>query len=135
MAARLARRLEQQQQLRRMQLAGEAPAASNIVAAPLPQQPAAAPAAATTVVRVCTGKKCAAAGAAALLQQYARMPGVVASPTKCLKQCRRCVAVEMAGGGCPGALYTGVNAANAAGVLAMHHQQRQPAAPAPAARP
>ncbi|EFN52110.1 hypothetical protein CHLNCDRAFT_139415 [Chlorella variabilis] len=126
-AARLARHAAQQAALRqRLQQQ-----ASNILAAPRPS-PAAATAAApadgtATVVRVCQGKKCAAAGAAALLAHYGAMPGVVAQPSKCLKQCRRCVAVEMASQAGPtcasAALYTGVSDANAAAVLALHRQQ------------
>lgn len=138
-AARLSRRLAYQQHLMHQQLEQEQqPAAvtgsSNIVPAPagVGHSPAAAATtAAPTVVRVCTGKKCAANGSAAVLTQLASVPGVVAQPTKCLKQCRHCVAAEMAtagpGGGCA-ALYTGLNAANAAGVLAMH-RQRQTAQP------
>ena len=126
-AARLARHAAQQAALRqRLQQQ-----ASNILAAPRPS-PAAATAAApadgtATVVRVCQGKKCAAAGAAALLAHYGAMPGVVAQPSKCLKQCRRCVAVEMASQAGPtcasAALYTGVSDAIAAAVLALHRQQ------------
>ena len=146
MAAQLRRRLAAQQQLLRAahQLDPHT-VASNILAAPPtaaaapPLQPPAAEAAAVgapgrTVVRVCTGKKCSQAGSAAVLAQLSGMPGVVAQPTKCLKQCRRCVAVEMASGGggrcASDALYTGVNTANVAGVLAMHRSNAAPCAPA-----
>lgn len=145
-AAQLRRRLAAQQELLRAahQLDPHT-VASNILAAPPtaaaapPLQPPAADAAAAgmssrTVVRVCTGKKCSQAGSAAVLAQLSGMPGVVAQPTKCLKQCRRCVAVEMAsgsGGRCAAdALYTGVNAANVAGVLAMHRSNTAQCAPA-----
>jgi hypothetical protein len=150
-ASRLARRLQSQQQeshqqqpqstLERPQQSQQPPhlqlqqqaAVNNIVA----RSAAAAPAtpAAATVVRVCQGKKCSQQGAGALLQTFAAMPGVVAQPVKCLKQCKRCPAVEMAaafGGGAPPATYTGVTPANAAGVLAMHQQRAQ--APAVAQR-
>lgn len=145
-AAQLRRRLAAQQELLRAahQLDPHT-VASNILAAPPtaaaapPLQPPAADVAAAgapgrTVVRVCTGKKCSQAGSAAVLAQLSGMPGVVAQPTKCLKQCRRCVAVEMASGGggrcAADALYTGVNAANAADVLAMHRANAAPCAPA-----
>ena len=147
-ASRLARRLQQQESqqrqpqstLERPQQSQQPPhleqqqqqaAVNNIVA-----RSAAAPAAsAATVVRVCQGKKCSQQGAGALLQHFAAMPGVVAQPVKCLQQCKRCPAVEMAaafGGGAPPATYTGVTPANAAGVLAMHQQRAQ--APAVAQR-
>ena len=145
-AAQLRRRLAAQQELlRAAHQLDPHPVASNILAAPPtaaaapPLQPPAADAAAAgmssrTVVRVCTGKKCSQAGSAAVLAQLSGMPGVVAQPTKCLKQCRRCVAVEMAsgsGGRCAAdALYTGVNAANVAGVLAMHRSNTAQCAPA-----
>jgi hypothetical protein len=130
--SRLARRLQAQATVR----ARLERQTSNILAAPLPSVAAAtavAPAAATTVVRVCQGKKCAAAGSAALMAQYASLPGVVVQPTKCLKQCRRCVAVEMAslaGPACGSAtLYTGVSGANAAQVLAMHQASLRSSGP------
>jgi hypothetical protein len=114
--------------------------ASNILASPQPAPSsipvvgrsvaADAPAAITTVVRVCQGKKCAAAGGAAVLAQYAAMPNVIAQPAKCLKQCRRCIAVEMATGASAPALHTDVRPSTAAQVLAQHQRGavRSPAA-------
>ena len=157
-SARLQCRLRAQQQLMRQQIAEPEAAAAALMAAAAgqgnilpaaalspaaaaaPASPAAAaappvaysPPAAATVVRVCTGKKCSAAGSEAVLAQLAAQPGVVAQPTKCLKMCKRCVVAEMATVGAAGgsaALYTGLNPANVAGVLAMHRQQ-PPAAPA-----
>lgn len=75
-------------------------------------------------MRVCTGKKCSAGGAGAVLATMGSLPGVhAAAAPKCMGQCRRCVAVKMASGPGPEVLYTGVNASNAAGVVAMHQQQ------------
>lgn len=114
----------------RREAAAAAAAAGNIVPGPgafaglaAPPPPAAAVAAATTV-RVCTGKKCSAGGAGAVLATMGSLPGVhAAAAPKCMGQCRRCVAVKMASGPGPEVLYTGVNASNAAGVVAMHQQQ------------
>lgn len=116
LSSKLSRRTAQQAALRRRHT-------SNILAAPLPST-AAGPAAATTV-RVCQGKKCAAAGSSALLAQFSTLPGVAAAlPSKCLKQCKHCVAVEMTTpAGAPATLYTRVNRANAAEMLAQHGQR------------
>ncbi|KAL4424191.1 hypothetical protein ABPG75_001492 [Micractinium tetrahymenae] len=132
--SRLARRLQAELTARR-DAAAAAAAAGNIVPSPgayaglaaaaPPQHPAAAAAAApATSVRVCTGKKCSAGGAGAVLATLGSLPGVhAAAAPKCMGQCKRCVAVKMASGPGPEVLYTGVNASNAAGVLAMHQQQ------------
>lgn len=114
--------------------AAAAAAAGNIVLGPgtlagiaaAPPAPSAAAAAPATSVRVCTGKKCTAGGAGAVLATLGSLPGVhAAAAPKCMGQCKRCVAVKMASGSGPEVLYTGVNASNAAGVLAMHQQQAQ----------